>query len=100
MADRLTDSDLDAMREAGCVAAGCTDPAWRDRRLHAPNCTQPDIDMLADEVRRLREHLWALEDAIRAQTDWWQHGRRVAPAAQVAESFSLLVPLAAENSDG
>jgi hypothetical protein len=50
----LTDEDLDAMRAAGCVAAGCTDPAWRDRRLHAPNCVQPDIDWLVDEVRRLR----------------------------------------------
>jgi hypothetical protein len=54
MAEQLSDSDLHAMRDAGCVAAGCTDPAWRDRRLHAPNCTQPDIDWLLAEVRRLR----------------------------------------------
>jgi hypothetical protein len=55
MADRLADSDLAAMCTAGCAAAGCTDPAWRDRRLHAPNCVQPDIDWLVAEVRRLRD---------------------------------------------
>jgi hypothetical protein len=53
MADRLSDSGLHAMRGAGCAAAGCTDPAWRGRGLHAPNCVQPDIDWLVAEVRRL-----------------------------------------------
>jgi hypothetical protein len=46
------------------------------------------------------EHLWALEDAIRAQADWWEQDGRWAPGGEVAASFSLLVPLVAENSDG
>jgi hypothetical protein len=89
MADRLTDSDLGAMREAGCVAAGCKDPAWSDRRLHAPNCTQPDIDVLLAEVRRLRAELRSHRMVFDSSVD-----------PDISADKTLWRPVDGEDSDG
>jgi hypothetical protein len=44
------------------------------------------------------EDLWALEDAIRREADWWDRRRPQAPAFQAADSFRQLVD--EEDSDG
>lgn len=51
--------DLSYLRTYGCQSAGCTDPAWAERGLHAPNCTQGEIDLALDEIDRLRQALYA-----------------------------------------
>lgn len=49
--------DWNYLRTTGCVSAGCTHEAYAARGLHAPNCTQGEIDHLLLVNERLRTAL-------------------------------------------
>lgn len=54
--------DITYLKDFGCRAAGCLDPAWAERGLHASNCVQAELDHateVADFWKKLAIHALA-----------------------------------------